>query len=218
MEWKDWLHCPFKEKSNLPSISGIYVVVDSNNNVWYVGKSTKLNSRWMGRGHHRHAQLIRANGKKNFRIFWHPYTVGELSLMEKHYIELLQPALNGTKVKKYSPGKPQLKIKINQGSGQSEYVYFRGGVECYQDIAEYIGVFPCVPEDEQKVSIERTQLLRRGHAMVMSLKYEIGGKSITTKLLCDYHKFNDAYKTLIGKLYRGGIIVSVWQPRRYYYY
>ena len=218
MEWKEWSCCSFKERRNLPSISGIYVVVDCNDNVWYVGQAGNLNSRWMGRGHHRNAQLSRSNGKRNFNIFWLPCAPGELNQMEQYYINLLHPSLNKTKVKKYSLGKPQLKLEIRQGSDNTKYVYFRGKSECYQEIAEYVGVFPCVPDDELHVSIEKSQLVSRGHALVIALKYEIGGKSKTTRLLCSSHKFTNASSALEGKPYRGGKIVSVRLPQRYYYY
>lgn len=216
MEWKEWSCCPFKEKHKLPSISGIYVVVDSSNNVWYVGQAVNLNSRWMGRGHHRAAQLSRTNSKRNFSIFWFLCAPSELNQIEQYYINLLQPSLNKTKVKKYSLGKPQLKLEINKGSDYYKYVYFRGNPECYQEIAEYVGVFPCVPDDEQNVSIEKAQVVSRGHALVIANRYEIGGKSRTIKLLCSLHKFSDASSALRGKPYRGGKIVSVWQPRRVY--
>ena len=216
MEWKEWSCCPFKERRNLPSISGIYVVVDCNDNVWYVGQAGNLNSRWMGRGHHRAAQLSRTNGKRNFSIFWLPCPPGELNQMEQYYINLFQPSLNKTKVKKYSLGKPQLKLEIKQGSDNAKYVYFRGNPECYQEIAEYVGIFPCVPDDEQKVAIEKTQVISRGHALLIAIRYEIGGQSKTTKLLCSSHKFSAASSALRGKPYKGGKIVKVWQPRRVY--
>lgn len=142
MEWKEWQYCPFKERHQLPSISGIYVVVDYNEHVWYVGQAVNLNSRWNGRGHHRYAQLSRSNGKRNFSIFWLPCAPGELNKMERYYINLLQPSLNTTKVKKYAPGKPQLKIETNQGCDSSTYVYFRGSPECYQEIAIFPDFIP----------------------------------------------------------------------------
>lgn len=218
MEWKEWQGLPFKERHKLPSISGIYVVVDCNDNVWYVGQAVNLNSRWTGRGHHRYAQLSRSNGKRNYSIFWKSSVPRELDKMEQHYIKLLQPSINQTKVKKYSPGKPQLKIKIHEGGNSSKYVYFRGRPECYQEIAEYVGLFPCTSNDEQYVSVEKAQVVSRGSALVIAIRYEVGGKSKTTKLLCSLHKFSNAFSTLRGKTDRGGKIVSVWQPRRAYYY
>lgn len=47
MEWKDWQHLPLKERSSLPSCSGIYVVADINDFVWYVGQAANLRSRWV---------------------------------------------------------------------------------------------------------------------------------------------------------------------------
>ncbi|MDZ8109010.1 MAG: hypothetical protein RM338_25760 [Nostoc sp. DedQUE12a] len=59
MEWKEWQGLLFKERDLLPSFSGIYVVVDGNDNLWYVGQAVNLKSQWSGRGHHRYAQLSR---------------------------------------------------------------------------------------------------------------------------------------------------------------
>lgn len=211
MEWKEWQCLPFKEKHYLPSISGIYVVVDFTDHVWYVGKAINLNSRWNGRGHHRYAQLSRSNGKRNFNIYWKPCATRELDQTERYYINLFQPSLNTTKVKKYSLGKPQLKIETAQG-----YVYFRGKPECYQEIAEYVGVFPCTPDDEKNVSIEKAQVAKR-YAMVIAIRYSVGGKSKSTRLLCSGDKYHSAFDALRGKPYRGGKIVNVWVPQRYYY-
>ncbi len=211
MEWKKWQKLPFREKHKLPSISGIYVVADCNDNIWYVGQAVNLNSRWNGRGHHRYAQLSRSNSKRNFSIFWLPCDPRELDQTERYYINLLQPSLNATKVKKYSPGKPQLKLETEQG-----YVYFRGKPEYYQEIAEYVGVFPCIPDDEKNVSIEKAQVVSRGYAMVIAIRYEVGGQSKTTKLICSLHKLSYVFGALIGRPYKGGKIVSVWRPRRRY--
>ena len=213
MEWKEWQYCPFTESHKLPCISGIYVVVDCNDNVWYVGKAINLNSRWNGRGHHRYAQLSRSNGKRDFSIFWKTCVASELDKTERYYINLLKPSLNESKVKNYSLGKPQLKIETDQEGDSSKYVYFRGKPECYQEIAEYVGVFPCTPDDEQNVSIEKAQVLKR-YAMVIAINYEVGGKLKNTKLICSLTKIGVAFTALRGKPYRGGKIVSVRQPRR----
>ncbi|HEY9877629.1 MAG TPA: hypothetical protein V6D29_04190 [Leptolyngbyaceae cyanobacterium] len=42
MEWKDWPGVAFGERDQLPAASGIYLVVDSQNFIWYVGKTTSL--------------------------------------------------------------------------------------------------------------------------------------------------------------------------------
>ncbi len=49
MEWKSWQNLPFAERDRLPEASGIYIIVDSNDRVWYVGKSTNLKNRWLAR-------------------------------------------------------------------------------------------------------------------------------------------------------------------------
>ncbi|QSJ19598.1 hypothetical protein JYQ62_13285 [Nostoc sp. UHCC 0702] len=137
--------------------------------------------------------------------------------MERYYINLFQPSINNTKVKKYSPGKPQLKIETSHDNSTSKYIYFRGDIKCYQEISEYVGIFPCTSEDEHNVPIEKLQVVNRGYALEIAIKYEVNGKSKTTKLLCSIHKLNVAFHNLRGKSYRGGKIVLVWQPRRVYY-
>lgn len=218
MEWKEWQGLLFKERDLLPSLSGIYVVVDGNDNVWYVGQAVNLKSRWSGRGHHRYAQLSRSNGKRNYKIFWKACSPHELDQMERYYINLFQPSINNTKVKKYSPGKPQLKVEISQNNSHSKYIYFRGDIKCYQEISEYVGIFPCTEEDEKNVAIEKLQVVNRGYAAEIGIKYEVSGKTKTTKLLCSLHKLNIAFDNLRGKSYRGGKIISVWQPLRAYHY
>lgn len=217
MKWKEWQGSPFKERHKLPTGSGIYVVVDCNDNVWYVGQAVNLNARWVGQGHHRYTQLSRSNGKRQFQIYWVSCSLEELNQMERHYINLFQPSINGTKVKQYSLGKPQLKIKVNQNLSNAQYIYFRGDPKCYEGISEYVGVFPCTPDDEQNVAIEREQVVKRGYALVIAIKYEVSGKAKTTKILCSLHKLDTAFSALRGRPYRGGKIVSVRQPRRVRY-
>lgn len=52
MEWKQWPNLPLAQREQLPTQSGIYVVVDAEDQVWYVGLSKNLNTRWNGKGHH----------------------------------------------------------------------------------------------------------------------------------------------------------------------
>lgn len=138
--------------------------------------------------------------------------------MEQYYIGLFHPPMNGTKVKQYSPGKPQLKIEINRTLSNAQYIYFRGNPECYEGISEYVGVFPCTLDDQQNVSIEKDQVVRRGYALVLAVKYEVSSNAKTTKILCSLDKLGDAFRVLRGVPYRGGKIVSVWRPRRVRYY
>jgi hypothetical protein len=221
MKWKEWQSLPFKERHKLPILSGIYVVVDCNDNVWYVGQAVNLNARWVGRGHHRYAQLSRSNGKRQYQIHWTSCSLEELNQMERNYIDLFQPSINGTKVKQYCLGKPQLKIEVNRGVNwdlsNAYYIYFRGDPKSYEDISEYVGVFPCTPEDKQNVAVEQDQVVRRGHALVIAIKYEVNGKAKTRKILCSLYKLDTAFNKLWGRPYRGGKIVSVRQPLRVRY-
>jgi hypothetical protein len=217
MEWKHWDCLPFKEREHLPSDSGIYVVVDANDNVWYVGQATNLNSRWTGKSHHRYPQLIRSNAKRQYRIYWHPFPQIELNQLESRYITQFCPVLNQTRVKQYSPGKPQLKIEVKRGD-VIDYVFTRGSADLYEGISQYLGVYPCTAEDETAVPLQQKQVLRQ-YALVLAVKYLIliGSKQKTVKILCAAHQFGHAYNNLQGVAYRGGLILEVWQPRRLRY-
>jgi hypothetical protein len=114
MEWKNWSSIAFTERHCLPSSSGIYVVVDANDCVWYVGQAANIKARWAGKTHHRYPQLIRSNKKRSYRIHWLEVSVSLLTEKEKYYIELLKPELNGCKVKKYLPKLPQVEREINR--------------------------------------------------------------------------------------------------------
>ena len=114
MTWQQWASVAFVDRKRLPPLSGIYVVADASNTVWYVGQAANLQSRWTGRSHHRYPQLIRSNKKLAHRIFWHPFSVGELDEKERFYIDLLRPELNGCKVKSYLPKQPQVEREIKR--------------------------------------------------------------------------------------------------------
>ncbi|MGG6267545.1 GIY-YIG nuclease family protein [Leptolyngbya sp. AN10] len=103
MEWKTWQHLPLKERSRLPSCSGIYVVADINDLVWYVGQAANLRTRWVGKTHHRYSQLIRSDRKLNHHIYWKSCPLDQLDTQERYYIEQFSPELNGCKVKTYLP-------------------------------------------------------------------------------------------------------------------
>jgi GIY-YIG catalytic domain len=114
MEWKDWQNIPFGERACLPSCSGIYVVADTNNFVWYVGQAVDLKNRWFGRSHHRYPQLIRSNRKLGHKIYWKTFPVNQLDEKERYYIDLFNPELNGCKVKTYLPKQPQVDREIKR--------------------------------------------------------------------------------------------------------
>lgn len=103
IKWKTWKHFPLNERSRLPLCSGIYVVADINDFVWYVGQATNLRIRWTGKTHHRYPQLIRSNRKLNHQIYWKPCPLDQLDAQERYYIERFAPELNGCKVRSYSP-------------------------------------------------------------------------------------------------------------------
>ncbi|MEA5447636.1 GIY-YIG nuclease family protein [Leptolyngbya sp. CCNP1308] len=114
MEWQDWKCVDFLERGRLPAESGIYVVVDSENFVWYVGKARNLQNRWLGRGHHRYPQLIRSNKKLRHRIYWKTVLTLELDEKEQFYIRLFEPELNGRKVKNYLPKEAEVNREIKR--------------------------------------------------------------------------------------------------------
>lgn len=102
MEWKSWSCLPLKHRDQLPRYPGIYVVVDAEDQVWYVGQSVNLYTRWNGKGHHRYQQLNRTNSKRLYRIHWRFFSVDELNQKEQFYIDLLKPYLNYSRVKTYA--------------------------------------------------------------------------------------------------------------------
>ncbi|MCG6135125.1 MAG: GIY-YIG nuclease family protein [Nostoc sp. LLA-1] len=114
MEWKDWSSIAFTQRRCLPSCSGIYVVVDASDCVWYVGQAANIKARWAGKTHHRYPQLIRSNKKRSYRIYWLELSIDLLTQKEKYYIELLKPELNGCKVKKYLPKLPKIEQEIKR--------------------------------------------------------------------------------------------------------
>lgn len=102
------------ERQKLPSCSGIYIIIDANDCVWYVGQAANLKNRWMGRTHHRYPQLIRSNRKLCHRIYWQEFPTNSLDERERYYIDLFKPELNGCKVKKYLPKQPQVEREIKR--------------------------------------------------------------------------------------------------------
>lgn len=102
MEWKSWLSLPLEQRAQLPIQPGIYIIVDAEDEVWYVGRSTNLNARWNGKQHHRYQQLSRTNNKRSYRIHWRIFPAEQLGNEEQRYIDLLKPHLNYSRVKTYA--------------------------------------------------------------------------------------------------------------------
>ena len=114
MEWKNWEHISLQLKDRLPSYSGIYVVVDKNNYVWYVGQAKDIHSRWQGKSHHRYPQLNRSNKKLNYTIYYHQFSPEQLDEKERYYISIFNPELNNSRVKQYLPKVPSLEEEIKR--------------------------------------------------------------------------------------------------------
>jgi hypothetical protein len=114
MDWQNWSNVLFSERHSLPSCSGIYVIADANNCVWYVGQAANLKNRWAGKTHHRYPQLIRSNRKLCHRIYWQEVERHLLNQKERDYINLFKPELNACKVKKYLPKQPQVEREIKR--------------------------------------------------------------------------------------------------------
>lgn len=113
-EWQKWQSLPLSERSQLPSESGIYVIADGKQTIWYVGQAIDLKVRWMGKGHHRYPQLSRNHRKLGQRIYWKPVPLVQLNEQEQFYISQLAPELNGQKVKQYLPKEPQVFREIKR--------------------------------------------------------------------------------------------------------
>lgn len=114
MEWTSWSNVKFNERHLLPSCSGIYLIADINQCVWYVGQAANLKNRWVGRSHHRYPQLIRSNRKLCHIVYWKQVPVNCLNEQEQYYVDLFKPELNGCKVKKYLPKQPQVEREIKR--------------------------------------------------------------------------------------------------------
>lgn len=85
-------------KQILPDYSGIYYVLDENNNVWYIGKAKNIRKRWQGKAHHRIYQL-EAQKRKHFTIYYEQVSETQLDNIEKQRIEKYHPHLNASSVK-----------------------------------------------------------------------------------------------------------------------
>jgi GIY-YIG catalytic domain len=114
MKLDEWASISFQERDRLPNCSGIYVVADFNDFVWYVGQATNLKNRWIGRSHHRYPQLVRSCRKLGHKIYWKFFPADQLTEQERYYITLFRPELNTCKVKTYLPKQPQVDREIKR--------------------------------------------------------------------------------------------------------
>ena len=86
------------EKEKLPTTAGIYFVVDSNNQIWYIGQAQNLKNRWIN--HHRYDQLEKINKKNSIKLKWYKCENNKdiLNRLENYFIDTYYPILNQTKV------------------------------------------------------------------------------------------------------------------------
>ena len=96
--------CTLRQRALLPNTSGIYFVTDERNSLLYLGKTTSLQRRWAGAGHHRYKQLAR-KGLDKITISYVLAPIVELDELERQYILTLKPLLNYGRVKKNLPQK-----------------------------------------------------------------------------------------------------------------
>jgi hypothetical protein len=93
-----------ENKDLLPEYSGIYYVIDSEQIIWYIGRSINLQRRWNNeKPHHLFHQLISIASQENrqFFIYYDQVAIKKLRLQEKKQIAKYQPRLNYTPVVKY---------------------------------------------------------------------------------------------------------------------
>lgn len=88
---------PITELQNLPKISGIYKVIDADNNVLYIGQAKNIYCRW-NNGHHKLGKIIAMCGA-NAYIICVQIPEWLLNRAENAAIAFYQPPLN----KKTSP-------------------------------------------------------------------------------------------------------------------
>lgn len=95
---------PFNRRNNLPSVSAIYFVLTTTNDVLYIGKSRFLKARWKG-----HKLTSYLEQQKDISIAWLECKRTELNINERFMINLFRPPLNKTMIGYKSPKKsPQL--------------------------------------------------------------------------------------------------------------
>lgn len=83
---------PITELHSLPKISGIYKVVDANNNVLYIGQAKNIHLRW-NNGHHKTSKILAMCGANAF-IVWVQIPERLLNRAENAAIAFDQPPLN----------------------------------------------------------------------------------------------------------------------------
>ncbi|MGF1591274.1 MAG: GIY-YIG nuclease family protein [Pleurocapsa sp.] len=83
---------PITDLKSLPKISGIYQVIDANNNVLYIGQAKNIYTRW-NNGHHKFRQILELCGV-NAYISYVEIPEWLLNRAENAAIAFYQPPLN----------------------------------------------------------------------------------------------------------------------------
>lgn len=93
-----WSSLTLSRRAALPSCPGIYAALKGRQ-ILYIGKSTNLRDRWLGRSHHRYEQLRRQG---RCRLHWVVLSREAIDAKERELIHKWQPTLNNTPVPTYS--------------------------------------------------------------------------------------------------------------------
>ncbi|MFB2970417.1 helix-turn-helix domain-containing protein [Aerosakkonema sp. BLCC-F183] len=164
---------PLGERKKLPEIACIYFVIDSDDQIQYIGSTINLKIRWAG--HPKYQEL------NDCRISWLPITEASyLEAIEAQFIAKYRPPLN----KHNNPlvvdtKSPNFKEKF------SRLIIELKGDKSYREIAEDLGVsHPTILAWEQKESSPRIENLvpiakLRGETLQELLDYLNGTASKT---------------------------------------
>jgi len=86
---------PLAQRSELPSVPGIYFVLGEDNEILYIGQSISLWRRWSGA---KHEKLSGLQSLGNVRLAWIELeSVADLEEAEKVLIGHFSPRLNGSR-------------------------------------------------------------------------------------------------------------------------
>lgn len=92
-----------EERREFPEVPCIYMAIDTDNIIQYIGKTVNLNQRWQA--HHRYKQLEELGNVKITYIKLKETL--DLDIIEEELIELLNPVLNNSEIAGKSTKKVQ---------------------------------------------------------------------------------------------------------------
>ncbi|MFQ4140262.1 GIY-YIG nuclease family protein [Nodosilinea sp. PGN35] len=87
---------PLSGRRNLPHCTAIYLAIDAQDRILYIGKARNLAARW--KNHHRLYNLEELDKNSPVRLAWQSWSEDDLSEAEKALIENFHPLLNNTKI------------------------------------------------------------------------------------------------------------------------